>query len=150
MTLSQGIIWKPAELGASVSLWEDKPPDFSSTVSSSESLPKKSLDVSYLVKHAEEHGRSEQENPWSVRQMGVYHQMNAESGDIFIILNPSKTFQRRLKRMQQGKKPTAFWDLHMMLLTCAMEKWRWCATDAERRYVSMVCLQLGFQWRQRC
>ncbi|KAF2108837.1 hypothetical protein BDV96DRAFT_692342 [Lophiotrema nucula] len=58
-------------------------------------------EASYLVKLVEEHGRIESTEPWSIRQMGVYHRKSGESGNAFIILNPSRSFLRRLKYMQE-------------------------------------------------
>jgi hypothetical protein len=96
------------------------------------------VETSYLVKHVEEHGRKGPSNPWSVRQMGVYHKANPSAGNIFVILNPSKSFLRRLKQAQQGAGLPGPWELHLMILACAMEKWRWYLSDLERECASMV------------
>jgi hypothetical protein len=70
--------------------------------------------------------------------MGVYHKTNPSAGNIFVILNPSKSFQRRLKQAQQGAGLPGPWELHLMILACAMEKWRWYLSDLERECTSMV------------
>lgn len=96
------------------------------------------VETSYLIKHVEEHGRKGPSNPWSVRQMGVYHKANPSAGNIFVILNPSKSFLRRLRQAQQGAGLPGPWELHLMILACAMEKWRWYLSDLERECASMV------------
>ena len=95
------------------------------------------IETVYLIKHAERHGREKPQNPWSFRQMGVYHKVDNKNGDTFLILNPSKSYRRRLKRVPKSSilEP---WEIHMMLLTSAMQNWRWCITSLERDYETMV------------
>ena len=95
-------------------------------------------DMTYLVKHVEKHGRNELQDPWSVRQMGIYHKSEPDRGDVFVIVNPSIPFQRRLKQIKMGAEPLRAWEPHMAFLSCAMEKWRWYVTDVEREYTCMV------------
>ncbi|MCJ1423434.1 hypothetical protein MMC29_001317 [Sticta canariensis] len=101
---------------------------FQGNESSSESV--------YLIKHAERHGRKELKNPWSIRQMGVYHKVDNKNGDTFLILNPSNSYRRRLKRVPKSSVLEP-WEIHMMLLTSAMQNWRGCITSLERDYETM-------------
>ncbi|KAI9709139.1 MAG: hypothetical protein M1820_003586 [Bogoriella megaspora] len=92
-------------------------------------------EITYLVKHVEKHGREEKEDPWSVRQMGVYHKHEEESGDVIIIVNPSYSFQRRIKKLKQPKKALSLDEIHLAILSCSMENWKWYISDLEKKYV---------------
>jgi hypothetical protein len=94
-------------------------------------------ETTYLVKHVEEHGRLESQEPWSIRQMGVYHKSGGSSGDVFIIINPSLPFRRRLKYARENGSRPCSRALHAMILSCTMENWRWYITDLEKRYLQM-------------
>ncbi|OCK96132.1 uncharacterized protein K441DRAFT_676051 [Cenococcum geophilum 1.58] len=89
----------------------------------------------YLLKHAEEHGRDEQDDPWSIRQMGVYHRRDENEDDLFIIINPSKSFQRRLKdaRTKSGRQPGPK-DIQTLLLSCTALGWRWYVNYLEGQF----------------
>lgn len=94
-----------------------------------------SVEHCYLLKHAEEHGRDEQDDPWSIRQMGVYYRRDENEDDLFIIINPSKSFQRRLKdaRTKSGRQP---WpkDIQKLLLSCTALGWRWYVNYLEGQF----------------
>lgn len=94
-------------------------------------------ETAYLIKQAEKHGRPEAREPWSIRQMGVYHRNGGPFGDVFIIINPSFPLRQRLKCMKNsGGRPSPK-ALHTMILSCATENWRWYITDLEKRYLTM-------------
>ncbi|OCL12990.1 hypothetical protein AOQ84DRAFT_385717 [Glonium stellatum] len=94
-----------------------------------------SVEHCYLLKHAEEHGRDEQDDPWSIRQMGVYHRRGENEDDLFIIINPSKSFQRRLKDAQtnSGLQPGPK-DIQTLLLSCTTLGWRWHVNYVEGQF----------------
>lgn len=94
----------------------------------------------YLLKHVEKHGREEIKDPWSVRQMGVYHRADQDLGDVFVIFNPSKPFQRRLKRIITLRSRSHVADIHLALLSSVTANWRWYITDLERNYEAIVDL----------
>ena len=96
------------------------------------------VETTYLVKHVEEHGRLESKEPWSIRQMGVYHKSDGSSGDVFVIINPSLPFRRRLKYVRENGSRPSIRALHAMILSCAMENWRLYISDLEKRYLQMV------------
>jgi hypothetical protein len=98
----------------------------------------------YLLKHAEEHGRDEQDDPWSIRQMGVYHRRDESEDDLFIIINPSKSFQRRLKdaRTKSGRQPGPK-DIQTLLLSCTALGWRWYVNYLEGQFNDLVRIQLS-------
>ncbi|ORY06762.1 hypothetical protein BCR34DRAFT_571097 [Clohesyomyces aquaticus] len=79
----------------------------------------------YLIKNAEKNGREDAQEPWSIRQMGVYHRHNeANEGDTFIIFNPLLSFQHRLKNARILSSPTPD-DLHMLALSHCTWQFRW-------------------------
>lgn len=96
------------------------------------------IETLYLIKHVERHEREEPKNPWSLRQMGVYHRTDNETGDTFVILNPSHPFRRLLKHVSKLSLVSNPWKIHMILLTSAMRNWRWCITYLEGDYENMV------------
>src|SRR4051794_18841422 len=105
-------------------------------------------ELSYIVKHVEEHGRESSDDPWSIRQMGVYHQQDSSlDRNTFIILNPSKTFQRRLRDTQtiSGKLPS--WeDIHKLLASCSTVAWKRYISYHEShisKLVSSPCLNFN-------
>ncbi|KAF2730345.1 hypothetical protein EJ04DRAFT_567846 [Polyplosphaeria fusca] len=81
----------------------------------------------YLIKNVEQHGRENSEEPWSIRQLGVYHRHDSgQETDTFIILNPMTSFQQRLKDAQIKHKTVPTWrDIHMLALSHATWQWRW-------------------------
>jgi hypothetical protein len=69
--------------------------------------------------------------------MGVYHQRNTwDDTNTFIIFNPSKTFQQRLKDAQTSTGRLTTWkDIHTLAASCSTTPWR--------RYISYVESQLA-------
>jgi hypothetical protein len=107
------------------------------------------LECVYIVKHPEEHGRIEPEDPWSLRQMGVYHQTSASEAETFIILNPSKSFLKRLKKARSSSDAVTPQDVHMMILSAAMERWRSYISDLANRYYLKVRVSQGIVLLQK-
>src|SRR5438034_538506 len=88
----------------------------------------------YLVKHVEEHGREGLTDPWTVRQMALYHKANAGTGEnVFIVLNPSRGFQRRLNNVRKEGSLLSPWKVHAMMLSSVVDKWRWYISDLEEQ-----------------
>lgn len=94
--------------------------------------------MTYLVKHVEEHGRAEISEKWSIRQTGVYHRSCKIYGETFLVLNPSRILQLRLKELVNAKSTTSPEAIHAAILSSAMDNWRWYVSDLEHRYLSMV------------
>lgn len=83
-------------------------------------------ELSYLVKHVEEHGKQDFSDPWSVRQMALYHKMDPRTGEnVFIVLNPSRAFRRRLQKARKMTKSLIPWDVHAIMLSSVVNNWRW-------------------------
>ncbi|KIW11260.1 hypothetical protein PV08_10560 [Exophiala spinifera] len=84
------------------------------------------FECAYLAKTVEEHGRDDDEDPWSIRQMGIYSQREAnKEATTFIIINPLQTFLQRLKDAQAGTgEPPAWRDIHRLALSSSTTPWR--------------------------
>lgn len=100
-------------------------------------------ELCYLAKHAETHGREGAHDPWSMRQIGLYHKMDlASKQDTFVILNPSQTIIRRLKvfkEAQRGRDSKDTWiELHLLVLTSVTEKWKWYVSYLEEKFLGIV------------
>jgi hypothetical protein len=95
------------------------------------------IECCYVARHVEAHGREELDDPWSIRQMGVYHQRNVwDNTNTFVIFNPSKTFQQRLKDAQINSTRLPTWrDIHTLAASCSTTPWR--------RYISHIELKLA-------
>ncbi|KAH7378819.1 hypothetical protein BKA66DRAFT_466691 [Pyrenochaeta sp. MPI-SDFR-AT-0127] len=97
-------------------------------------------ELCYLLKNVEKHGRDGSDEPWSIRQLGLYHQHDSATGsDTFIILNPMMSFQQRLKdaRAKTGLLPT--WrDIHNLALSHSTWQWRWYLTFWESKLADLI------------
>lgn len=96
----------------------------------------KSIESCWLVKHVEKHEREEQSDPWSIRQMGVYYSQN-DTSSTFVVFNPSKRFQERLKNATNGGD-VASSDLQVLLLSSATRNWRQYLDFIEGRLDNVV------------
>ncbi|OAL46041.1 hypothetical protein IQ07DRAFT_647681 [Pyrenochaeta sp. DS3sAY3a] len=94
----------------------------------------------YLLKNVEKHGREDSSEPWSIRQLGLYHQCDSASGnDTFIILNPTMSFQQRLKNAQLKTGTTPTWqDIHNLALSHCTWQWRWYVTYWEAKLNELI------------
>ena len=70
--------------------------------------------------------------------MGVYHKQGGPFGDIFIVINPSLPFRQRLKDVKYAQSIPSPGEIHLMIQSCTMEKWRWYITHLEKKYLDMV------------
>jgi len=98
-----------------------------------------SIELVYLVKHAEEHGREGSTDPWSVRQMALYHRSNTKTGEnIFFVINPSRAFQRRLTNVRGEKDALSPWQVHAIMLSSVVDQWRWYIGALEEQCSAIV------------
>jgi hypothetical protein len=102
-------------------------------------------ECAYTIKYSEKHGRDEPLDPWSLRQMGIYHQrLGNNDSNVFIVLNPSRPFLKRIKKVVSCKSRVTPESVQMMALSAAMDNWRWYISDLEERYTTAVkCMNLG-------
>ncbi|QKX54773.1 uncharacterized protein TRUGW13939_01862 [Talaromyces rugulosus] len=86
----------------------------------------KSFECAYHLRRVEEHGREEESNnPWSIRQMGVYHKHDAKLGSHnFILINPPKHLKERLTSLLTNSEVNPSWqDIHLVLFSSASRNW---------------------------
>lgn len=79
----------------------------------------------YLVKHIERNGRDSCQNPWSIRQIGIYHKRNSQKDeDVFISLNPSDSFSGRLRAIHKDGNSSVKWEgIHILALASTSRQW---------------------------
>ncbi|KAF2474441.1 uncharacterized protein BDR25DRAFT_122021 [Lindgomyces ingoldianus] len=95
-------------------------------------------ELCYLAKNVEKHGREGSDEPWSIRQLGLYHRHEPEN-DTFIILNPMISFQQRLKDAQAKTGAAPTWrDIHMLAISHATWQWRWYLSFWETKLSQLV------------
>ncbi|CRG91396.1 hypothetical protein PISL3812_08444 [Talaromyces islandicus] len=85
-----------------------------------------SYECAYHLRHVEEHGREEErDNPWSIRQMGVYHKHETNpKSHIFILVNPPKHLRTRLTGLLTKPNVNPSWiDIHMVFFSSLSRNW---------------------------
>ena len=104
-------------------------------------------ELCYLAKHVELNNKEPEEklDPYSVRQMAVYHSYNApRKANTFIIVNPSMTFQLHWKQAQ-AQHPMDWMDMHVAVayaMTCC---WREYINFLEARLDRTVGIPIPFR-----
>ena len=93
----------------------------------------------YIVKYVEEHGRLESSEKWSLRQIGVYHRSTQKCDrEILIAVNPGASLQRRFNQLSSSSTIPSFLDLTGMIISSAVQNWRFYISDIEGRCMQMV------------
>ncbi|KAF2795498.1 hypothetical protein K505DRAFT_360140 [Melanomma pulvis-pyrius CBS 109.77] len=98
------------------------------------------LESCYLARTVEQHGREGSDEPWSIRQMGIYHHRDAGTGsNNLIIFNPMKSFQQRLTDAQAQTGVVAGpEDIHILVLSHSTWQWRWYLSYWEARLARLI------------
>lgn len=97
------------------------------------------LETAFLLKHVEEHGREDQVDPWSIRQLGVYTSVDSDGSACVVVINPSITFQQRLKSLRnQRPEAVGFKDVISLLLSSASSQWRSYLHELELGFEELV------------
>ncbi|KIW06545.1 uncharacterized protein PV09_02975 [Verruconis gallopava] len=95
-------------------------------------------ELCFLLKHVEEHGRDEPGDKWSIRQMGVYSCVDNRGPATFVVINPSQTFQQRLKEAKKGcRRPLGSSDVFRLLISCSSTRWRSHINDLEEAFTHL-------------
>ena len=102
-------------------------------------------DMSYLLRYAEQ---DLSEDPWRIRQTGVYHRYSMPSdvgSDLWIFLHPKKNskFEESLKSLRDPNKCSGNWpqdrpELDFLLLSSYFGNWRWYLRDLSAKYEAIV------------
>ena len=89
------------------------------------------------------HGRVGPSDPWSMRQMGVYHKQHSVHGEhTFILINPSKPLQKRLKKIVAKGVPQ-WQDIHNLLQSSVTTEWRNYIDYLEGELERVVCSKVA-------
>ncbi|EPS45939.1 hypothetical protein H072_99 [Dactylellina haptotyla CBS 200.50] len=110
-------------------------------------------ELSYVVRYVERHNRSPQ-NPWSVRQIGVYQQVRRYNEDeTWIILQPSENVYLRVKNILENGSPTRNTDekscfMHLEILELVAGGWgdyiEWAWAEVDKLDDKACISELGF------
>jgi hypothetical protein len=102
------------------------------------------LEFCFLVKIPEEHGREDAAESWSIRQMGVYVQHDAQSGaSTVIVLNPSQNFQSRLQDARaRTLGPPTLRNILTLVLSCSTTTWSGYLSHLEGHLAQLVGMQM--------
>lgn len=107
----------------------------STVASASVPLPK-CFDICYQLTYTQENGRTAPDDPWSVRQTGVYHRVfrtpNGYSSTV-ILLHPTplavSEAQKRLRQLESSTKRAKLiesnpFSVHLNVLACYLHNWQ--------------------------
>lgn len=89
----------------------------------------------------EEHGREEEvNNPWSIRQIGIYHKHESNFGKHnFILVNPPKHLRTRLTGLLTEPEVNPSWqDIHLTLVSSASRNWPSYVSWVDERFQDVV------------
>jgi hypothetical protein len=97
------------------------------------------IESAYVLRRAEMNGRGDEEGQteWSIRQTGVYHQLqssthqppttNKQPTSTFMLIAPSKTFETQLAGALERSLLTHFhvspWNVHRLLVADSLQGW---------------------------
>lgn len=96
-----------------------------------------SVDCSFVVRYAEEHGRPNATSPWTVRQMGTFLSSDQKQDQHTIVLiNPMKRVIKRMKK-ESMQLPLKLCDVLSLALSTPLHKW-----PAHLNYLETCCNQL--------
>ena len=85
----------------------------------------------YLLRSYEKHGRKMLKDPWSLRQMAVYHKYYYRTHrSIWILIQPFQRCKDALwKAFSQARHSAHPVDLHVLLIGVVLLDWRWYLND---------------------
>lgn len=88
-------------------------------------------EICYITRAYEKHGRATLKDPWSLRQMAVYHQYDSDTQrSTWILVQPFKRSKEAfLKQFTASKTPHA---LHKLLMGLSLSDWRWYLNDKRK------------------
>ncbi|KAI0020907.1 hypothetical protein F4780DRAFT_779130 [Xylariomycetidae sp. FL0641] len=94
----------------------------------------KGYEVCYLLRTYQRHGRASPRDPWSLRQMAVYHKFNVlENRSCWVLIQPfaqcKPSFLSRSLKGGDEKEPHS---LHAIFMSTALATWRWYLNDRRR------------------
>ncbi|KAI9737189.1 MAG: hypothetical protein M1834_000782 [Cirrosporium novae-zelandiae] len=107
------------------------------------------LEIAYLFKYPEQNQYPEEDgDPWSIRQTGVYHQLDTKAmKNIWIIIHPKKDAAARMQLDNCLKSPSESIEIsrhpflvHILLISTYVDNWRWYMAYYEEKLLILVRL----------
>ncbi|KAK1833963.1 hypothetical protein QBC39DRAFT_35714 [Podospora conica] len=90
----------------------------------------------YLLRTYEKHGRSNLKDPWSLRQMALYHQHDTQkSRTVWILIQPFQQAKSMFLNAFETQGESTRNENGSIFLTMALQNWRWYL-DHKRRLAS--------------
>jgi hypothetical protein len=107
-----------------------------------------SVELCYLLRSYEKHNRSTLKNPWSLRQMAVYHKYDRQTAtSVWIFIQPFKRCKLALwKEFPRTRCSSPKLYLHTLLISLTLRDWRWYLND-RRQFVSQFVSFLSVPMR---
>lgn len=98
------------------------------------------LEICYILRSYEKHGRSNLTDPWSLRQMAVYQRYNMSKGtSMWILLQPFQRLKDSLWKDLYNWCPSAHpLTLHALLASLEIFNWRWYLNDVRRNLLTFA------------
>ena len=100
----------------------------------------KVLEICYIMRSFEKHGRGNLKDPWSLRQMAVYQRYDmSKMISVWIVLQPFQRYRRSLWKEFRNSGPSANpLTLHALLISLEASNWRWYLNDIRRTLSAFV------------
>ena len=110
------------------------------------------LELSYVLRRAEDNGREENEDEsWSIRQTAVYHKFTrglVEADDrksMFLLVAASShaedLYNQYLQNSVSDERQITAWNLHRILIADSVKGWTGYLASLEKRLTEKVSLQ---------
>ena len=103
-------------------------------------IPLGCLELGYNIKYVEEHGRTLPNDPYSIRETGVYQKFNSSTNrSNWIFIQPSTTLRAELVRFfSQTRRPSEECQAHGTVLIIASDNWRFYINYLEETFAGLV------------
>lgn len=102
-------------------------------------LTNTSTECAYGIRYVELNGFAPPRESWSVRQTAIY-QKYKDGKQTWILISPSKdlqakveTYMETLSDPRSGSQAENPFELHSILIACALNKWRWYIESLVKR-----------------
>jgi hypothetical protein len=112
-----------------------------------------SHDIFYQFWYVEKNNRK-QGDPWSTRQTGIYHRFSTchakKAENLWVLVHPmpNSKVQRRLavatKDLTANDMAVNPLRLHVLVMSCYIDNWRWYLHNIKRQYTTYVGLRDDF------
>ena len=103
------------------------------------------LELCYCIRYVAKHGR-DSKSPWSLRQVGVYHQSHGPEGpSAWILVQPPAQLDQQLRSLIKGSQQDEvniqighpMW--HLAILATALSNWDEYVDHSRKELTNLVC-----------